>query len=137
MALKTQCWLQPSKNRQQAVGVADPAENATLGHDHLQTSLVKCRKIRRTPICQGHTAVAPVIAFANGGMDAYFSGYTAHQQCVYAPLCEYQFQIGLVKRAFAWLVDDHFASHGGQLGNDVVAWFAANQDAPHRPRCPD
>ena len=41
-------------------------------------------------------------------------------------------QIGGVERALAGLVDDRFAGLGIKLGNDVVAGFAAHQNAAHR-----
>src|SRR5580692_5676757 len=61
-------------------GVADPAEDATLGLDHFQAHVVEFGKIRCAAIGQHHAAIAAVVGLAHRGVDADFGGHAAHQQ---------------------------------------------------------
>src|SRR5262249_15155735 len=46
-------------------------------------------------------------------------------------------KIGSEKRALSWLVDHRLAGRRVKFRNDIVAGFAAHEDAAHRPRVPD
>ena len=56
----------------------------------------------------------------------------ADEQSVDAAIAQHQFEIGLIERALARLVDHRLAGERIKLGNDVVAGLAADQDAAHR-----
>src|SRR6202044_4105400 len=49
-----------------------------------------------------------------------------------AAVAQHQFEVGLIERALARLVDHRLAGQRVELGNDVVAGLAAHQDAAHR-----
>src|SRR3954454_5583472 len=52
-------------------GVRDPAEDAALGLDHLQAHLVKLGEVGCAAVRDDDAAVAAVIGFAHGGIDAH------------------------------------------------------------------
>src|ERR1700743_3358321 len=61
-------------------GVADPAEDATLGLDHLEAHLVEFRKIGSAAVGEHDAAIATVVRLANGGVDADLGRHAADEQ---------------------------------------------------------
>ena len=120
-----------------AAEFGDPAENAALGLDHLQAHLVEFGKVGCAAVRQHHAAIAAVVGFAHGGVDADLGGDAADQQILDAVALQHVAEFGGVERALARLVDHDLAVERIQLGNDVVAGLAANENAPHRPGIAD
>ena len=112
--------------------VGDPAEDAALGLDHLQAHLVEFGKVGGAAIRQHDAAIAAVVGLAHRGVDADLGGDAADQQILDAVFLQHVAEFGGVERALARLVDHDLAVERIQLGNDVVAGLAADQDAPHR-----
>ncbi len=94
--------------------------------------LVEFREIGRAAVGQHDAAIAAVIGLAHGGVDAHFGGDAAHQQILDAVFLQDVGKLGGVERALARLVDHDLAVERIELGNDVMAGFAADQDPPHR-----
>ena len=93
---------------------------------------VGCAAIR-----QHHAAIAAVVGLAHRGVDADLGGDAAYQQVPDAVFLQDVAELGGVERALAGLVDHDLAVERIELGNDVVAGLAADQDPPHRPGIAD
>ena len=89
-------------------------------------------KVGCAAIRQHHAAIAAVVGFAHRGVDADLGGDAADQQILDAVALQHVAELGGVERALARLVDHDLAVERIQFGNDVVAGFAANENAPHR-----
>ncbi len=115
----------------------DPAENAALGLDHLQAHGVELRKVGSDAVFEHEAVVASVIGFAHRGVDADFRRYAGDDQLLDAAVLEDGVEVGGVKGALPRLVDHRLAWRRVEFGDDVVARFAAHQDAAHGPDVAD
>ena len=64
-------------------------------------------------------------------MHAHLGRHAGDQQGLDAAIAQHQVEVGLVERALAGLVDHGLAVDGVELGDDVVAGLAANENAAH------
>src|SRR5690349_2347055 len=117
--------------------VGDPTKNAALGLDHAQAHGVKLGEVRRAAVARHDAAVAAIVGLAHRRVHAHLRGDAAHDQALDAAVLQDGAEIGGVEGALAWLVDHGLALDRVELGDDVVARFAADQDAAHGARRAD
>ena len=98
---------------------------------------MKLGKIGRAAVRYDDAAIAAVVGLAHGGVDAHFRGDAADQQIFDPVVLQDVTEFGGVERALARLVDHDLAVERIELGNDVVAGLAPDQDPPHRPGVAD
>ena len=83
-------------------------------------------------VFEHEAVVAAVVSLPHRGVDADLGRHPGDDELLHVPVLQDGVQIGGVERALAGLVDDRLAGLGIKLGNDVVAGFAAHQNAAHR-----
>ena len=118
-------------------GVGDPAEDAPLGLDHFQAGLLEFREIGTDAILGDDAVVTAVIRLAHGGVDAHLGGHAGDDEVFHSAMLKDGMKIGGVECALTGLVDHGLVGKRVELGNDVVAFLPADEDAPHRPGITD
>ena len=94
---------------------------------------MELREVGSAAVGEHDAAIAAVVRLAHRGVDADFGGDAADQQVLDAEVAQQRVKVGRVERALAGLVDDRLAFERIELGDNVVARLAADQDAAHRP----
>jgi hypothetical protein len=122
---------------QKALRVADPAENAALGLDHLERGLLELREVRADAILEHQAVVAAVVRLAHCRVDADLGRHAADHELANAAVVQQRIEVGRVERALAGLVDYRLAWRGLERIDDVVPILAAHEDAAHRARVAD
>ena len=90
------------------------------------------RIVRAAAVFEHEAVVAAVVGFAHRGVDADLRRHASHDELLDVFVLQDRVQVGGVKRALAGLVDHRLAGLGIEFRNNVVAGFAAHQNAAHR-----
>ena len=93
---------------------------------------MELRVIGATAVFEHEAVVAAVVGLPHRGVDANLCRHAGDDELLDVLVLEDRVQVGGVERALARLVDDRLTGLGIELGNDVVAGFAAHQNAAHR-----
>src|SRR6266853_3819002 len=112
---------------------SDLAEYAPLDDYHRHRGLVQRRVAGSAGVAHGDAAVAAIDCGAQRRADAHLAGDAGDDQRVYTPRGQDLLKRGVFESTVARLVDHDFTSYGTQLVDEIVAEFAAHQQAPERP----
>src|SRR5260221_11748279 len=109
------------------------AEHAPLDDYHRHRGLVQRRIAGRAGLAHGDTAVAAIDCGAQRRADAHLAGDAGDDQRVDTARGQDLLKRGVFEGAVARLVDYDFTGQGAELVDEILAEFAAHQQAPDRP----
>src|SRR2546423_14721965 len=118
------CRQPASRGREapeEALRVADPAEDPALGLDHLQGDSLELGEVGADAVRQDERVVAAVVLLADARGDADLGRHAADDQLLDGLHLENGIEARGVERALAGLVDDRLPVDGEDLLDDAVA----------------
>ena len=113
------------------------AEHAALHRDHLERGPMVALVGRAGAVRQQQALVAAIVGVAHRRVHADVGRDAGERDVLDALAAEQQVEIGGVERSLARLVDDRFARQRRELGNELPARLAANENLSARARIAD
>src|SRR4029453_7252432 len=114
-----------------------PAEDSSLCLDHLQAYLLKLWEIGPHAILRDKAVIASIIGFSDSGVDTDLGGHSGDDELLDGSVLENRMLVSGKEGTFSRLINHGFGRQRIEFWNDVVAGFAAHQDAAHGTNIPD